>query len=229
MNSTLEKVSCSQLADAQVKKICSLKVSELFTAERNSAAYTDTKKHFLPPPFPGCSEYQHRASLTCSTLGLRGAEHEEEEENSRWPHGKGLSLNLPGDRHKEEGHRAAVAPMTYRPAHRHPRLPGGRKAAQREAAAAGQVPPTRRRPRKGRRARREPLQHLPPGRAIRAGGAGLPHLRVPATNILGQPSTVPAREGEERRRGRSRARRRRRRERERRCWGTAGAGRRARL
>lgn len=41
-------------------------------------------------------------------------------------------------------------------------------------------------PRRGQRARREPLQHLPPGRAIRAGRAGLPHLRLPATNIPGR-------------------------------------------
>lgn len=106
-----------------------------------SAAYIDTKKCFLSPtplPFPVCSERRHGSGLTCSTLGLRAAEQEEEAERSCWSHGTGLPLNSlrtatrrwsPCCRHTG----------TYRPAHR--RLPEDGRQLGRDrypAALAGE-------------------------------------------------------------------------------------------
>lgn len=123
-NATPEIVSCPQPDDAQVKKLL---FTESFGALHQAQVCCLHQEVLFCLlfffSFPDRSEYQHRAALTCGALGLRDAEHEEEKENSRWPHGKGLSLNQPRDRRKEEGHVPPSAPT--------PAFPAGRTAVQR--------------------------------------------------------------------------------------------------
>lgn len=152
----------------RLKRFSPLRPLELFITEHNFICLNRHQSFFIfAPAFPYAVP-QHRTGLTCSALGLRAAEQEEQEaESGRGPHGKGLSVNQPGDTHGE-GHRLTQARRTGR----------GRCPSGGTASAAG------------------PPQHSPAGRAVRAVRAGLRHS--PAAIPAGGPGCPGAggKEGE---------------------------------
>lgn len=115
---TPEKVSCSQLADAQAKKFPFIALPSTI-----SAACRDTKKWWgfrFPPPTssltaPRTSTVQllPAVRLASETPSVR---RRRRTRRAVGPMAEVLPLDQPAGRHKEGGHRAAVAPRTHRPA-----------------------------------------------------------------------------------------------------------------
>lgn len=154
------------------KRFCSLKPVELLTTKHHFSClhgHQEAFSLFFPPssPFPTAPSTSPALLLPAVRLVSETPSMRRRKRTAVGPMAKVCLRTSLG--------RGTRRKVTALPARRHQRSRG--------AAATGQVPAAL--PAGNKRARREPLQHLPPGRAMRAGSAGLPHLGA-AANILGQ-------------------------------------------